>query len=59
MLNLKQTAIQSNVEPKSLFFRIGEDLGMSKELVKKEGLPDVMKKLLSVEEGRTLAELTN
>ena len=57
MLNLKQTAIQSNVEPKSLFFRIGEDLGMGKELVKKEGLPDVMKKLLSVEEGRTVAEL--
>jgi len=57
MLNLKQAAIQSNVEPKSLFFRIGEDLGMSRELVKKEGLPDVMKKLLSVEEGRTVAEL--
>ena len=57
MLNLKQTAIQSNVEPKNLFFRIGENLGMGKELVKKEGLPDVMKKLLSVEEGRTVAEL--
>jgi hypothetical protein len=28
---------------------------MSKELVKEKGLPDAMKKLLSIEDGRTLA----
>jgi len=58
MLNLKQLAIRGNVEPNSLFFGIGEALGMSKELVKEKGLPDAMKKLLSIEDGRTLGELT-
>jgi len=58
MLNLKQLAIKGNVEPNSLFFGIGEALGMSKELVKEKGLPDAMKKLLSIEDGRTLGELT-
>ena len=57
MLNLKQLAIKGNLEPNSLFFGIGKALGMSKDLVKEQGLPDVMKKLLSVEEGRTVAEL--
>ena len=57
MLNLKQLAISSNIKPNSLFFSIGKALGMNKELVKEEGLPDVMKKLLSVEEGRTVGEL--
>jgi hypothetical protein len=58
MLNLKQLVIKGNIEPSSLFFGVGEALGMSKDLVKEKGLPDVMKKLLSVEEGRTLGELT-
>ena len=57
MLNLKQLAIKGNIEPNSLFFGVGKALGMSKDLVKEQGLPDVMKKLLSVEEGRTVAEL--
>jgi len=56
MLNLKQLVIKGNIEPNSLFFGIGDALGMSKDLVKEKGLPDVMKKLLSVEEGRTLGE---
>ena len=58
MLNLKQLAIKGNLEPNSLFFGVGKALGMSKELVKEKGLPDVMKKLLSIEDGRTLGELT-
>jgi hypothetical protein len=58
MLNLKQLAIKGNVEPNSLFFGVGKALGMSKELVKEKGLPDAMKKLLSIEDGRTLGELT-
>ena len=29
MLNLKQLAIKGNVEPNSLFFGVGEALGMS------------------------------
>jgi len=58
MLNLKQLAIKGNVEPNSLFVGIGKALGMAPEIVKKEGLPDAMKKLLSIEDGRTLGELT-
>jgi len=58
MLNLKQLAIKGNLEPNSLFFGVGKALGMSKELVKEKGLPDAMKKLLSIEDGRTLGELT-
>ena len=57
MLNLKQLAIQSNVKPNSLFIAVGKSLGMAPEIVKKEGLPDAMKKLLSVEKGRTVEEL--
>ena len=57
MLNLKQLAIKGNVQPNSLFYGIGKSLGLDKELLKEKGLPDVMKRLLSVEEGRTAAEL--
>ena len=57
MLNLKQLAIKGNVEPNSLFYGIGKSLGLEKDFLKEKGLPDVMKRLLSVEEGRTAAEL--
>ena len=58
MLNLKQLAISSNIKPNSLFFSVGKSLGMTKDIVKEKGLPDAMKKLLSVEKGRTVDELT-
>ena len=58
MLNLKQLAISSNIKPNSLFFSVGKSLGMPKDIVKEKGLPDAMKKLLSVEKGRTVGELT-
>ena len=58
MLNLKQLAISSNIKPNSLFFSVGKSLGMTKDIVKEKGLPDAMKKLLSVEKGRTVGELT-
>ena len=58
MLNLKQLAISSNIKPNSLFFSVGKSLGMTKDIVKEKGLPDAMKKLLSVEKGRTVEELT-
>ena len=57
MLNLKQLAIKGNVQPNSLFYGIGKSLGLEKDFLKEKGLPDVMKRLLSVEEGRTAAEL--
>jgi len=58
MLNLKQLAISSNIKPNSLFYSVGKSLGMTKDIVKEKGLPDAMKKLLSVEKGRTVEELT-
>ena len=55
LLNFKNTVIQDNANPESLFKEVARASGIDPKdaLRGNEQVPDVIKKLLSVEEGRT------
>jgi hypothetical protein len=59
LLNFKNTVIQDNANPESLFKEVAKASGLNPKdaLRGNEQVPDVIKKLLSVEEGRTADEL--
>ena len=59
LLNFKNTVIQDNANPESLFKEVAKASGIDPKdaLRGNEQVPDVIKKLLSVEEGRTVGEL--
>ncbi len=59
LLNFKNTVIQDNANPESLFKQVAKasDIDPKDVLTGQKQVPDVIKKLLSVEEGRTVAEL--
>ena len=59
LLNFKNTVIQDNANPESLFKQVAKasDIDPKDVLTGQKEVPDVIKKLLSVEEGRTVGEL--
>ncbi|MAL11151.1 MAG: hypothetical protein CMF74_15975 [Maricaulis sp.] len=59
LLNFKNTVIQDNKNPESLFKEVAKaaDIDPKDVLTGQKEVPDVIKKLLSVEEGRTAGEL--
>jgi hypothetical protein len=59
LLNFKKTVIQDNANPESLFKEVAKasDIDPKDVLKGNAQVPDVIKKLLSVEEGRTAGEL--
>ena len=59
LLNFKNTVIQDNANPESLFKQVAKasDIDPKDILTGQKQVPDVIKKLLSVEEGRTVGEL--
>jgi hypothetical protein len=59
LLNFKKTVIQDNANPESLFKEVAKasDIDPRDVLKGNAQVPDVIKKLLSVEEGRTAGEL--
>ena len=59
LLNFKNTVIQDNANPESLFKQVAKasDIDPKDVLTGQKQVPDVIKKLLSVEEGRTVGEL--
>ena len=59
LLNFKQQVIGSNLDPSQVFTNIAKASGINPEDVLKgtDTVPDVIKKLLSVEEGATVGEL--
>ena len=59
LLNFKNTVIQDNLNPSTIFNYIAKasDVDPKAVMAKEKTVPDVIKKLLSVEEGRTVGEL--